>query len=157
VAGFDAVGEFDACYQLWQLVLTVEASPGALRGLDHLEHHDDAGLEGETALGACRPMADGCKSALDRVAGADVLPMFGREVVERCKLTGGALIFVILRDPCKAIPCRHQFDIRDVLRFRGNLSTIVIARPPDGCWFLRRCCSSERSSTRLDRLRRASR
>ena len=33
MAGFDAVGEFDACYQLWQLVLTVEASPGANRPL----------------------------------------------------------------------------------------------------------------------------
>jgi hypothetical protein len=61
VAGFDTVSEFDACYQLWQLVLTVEASPRALRDLNYLKDHDHAGVMREAAFGKelCMNLGDG--------------------------------------------------------------------------------------------------
>ena len=83
VVGFDAVGELDPFDELWQLVLPVEPAPGRLRGLDQLEHHDDGGVVGQAAFAAGGTMADGGECALDGVAGADVLPMLGREIVER--------------------------------------------------------------------------
>jgi hypothetical protein len=46
-----------------------------------LEHHDDGGVVRQAAFAAGCAMADG-EGALDGVAGADVFPMLGREIVE---------------------------------------------------------------------------
>jgi hypothetical protein len=35
----DSVGEFHTCDQLWQLIVTIEAAPAFLRGLDELKDH----------------------------------------------------------------------------------------------------------------------
>ena len=68
---FNAVGEFDAGYHFWQVILPVEPPPRGLRGLDQLENHDHAGVMRQTAFAARRAMADRCERALYGIARAD--------------------------------------------------------------------------------------
>lgn len=51
--------------------------------MDQLEYHDHPRFMRQASLSACRTMTHGCEGALDGIAGADVLPMLGREIVER--------------------------------------------------------------------------
>jgi hypothetical protein len=153
VAGFDAVGECDACDYFRQLVLPIEAAPGALGGEDELEHHDHAGLVGEAALGARRAVTDGCEGALDRVAGADVLPMLGGEVVERQRRfpvlgkTGGCLVvfgLILGPKPVKAFsaslrPCAIQISLRSALAL-GCTDLGSLFRTFMVLWTRQRCC-----------------
>ena len=56
-----SVGEFHTCDQLWQLVVTIEAAPAFLRGLDELEDHRERGFVGEAAFDRivrCRTVAN---------------------------------------------------------------------------------------------------
>lgn len=81
--GFDAVGEFYPVDQFRQLVVAVQATPALLRYLGELEDHGQRRLVGGAALRSYGSMAHGGDGALDGIAGSQVLPMLGREVVER--------------------------------------------------------------------------
>jgi len=98
--GFDTVDEFDAFDRLWQLVLPIKLAPSILSSRDRLEHHDLSGLVAEAAFAAYGSVADRGKRAFDRVAGTDVLAVFGREFVEgeqritiRGQAIGGLVVF----------------------------------------------------------------
>lgn len=84
--GFDTVDELYALDEFGQLVVAVEAALALLGRLGELEDHGERGLVREAALRSDRAMAHGRKRALDGVGGAQVLPMLGREVVERRRL-----------------------------------------------------------------------
>jgi hypothetical protein len=133
-------------------VLTVEPSPGALRRLDHLEHHDHAGLVREASLGSGRPMADGREGALDRIAGADMLPMLGGEVVKRqqrfpvlVQAGSGLVIFGFILGKelvegflCVGVPLRIQISLRSALAlgcidFGSLLSTFIVLCTQQRC------------------------
>ena len=76
------VGKLHTSNNLWQLVVAVKAAPGLLRAFDQLEHHSERGPVREASLRADRPVSNGREGAFDRIRGAQVFPMFGREVVE---------------------------------------------------------------------------
>ena len=77
-----SVGEFHTCDQLWQLVVTIEAAPAFLRGLDELEDHRERGFVGEAALRSDRAVSHRGERAFDRIRPPQVLPVLGGEVVE---------------------------------------------------------------------------
>jgi hypothetical protein len=57
------ISEFHTQDHSWQLVATVEAAPGALRGLDQLEDHGERGLVGKAAFAANGAVAHGRERA----------------------------------------------------------------------------------------------
>jgi hypothetical protein len=59
-----------------------QALPAPLGAHTELVDEREHGRPANTALGAVAAMPDGGKGALDRVGGADMRPMLGREVVE---------------------------------------------------------------------------
>ena len=83
----DPVAEFNPFDDFGQAVLTVELAPFLLGGQHQLMCHRQCRLAAEAAFGLGGSVADGGKGAFDRVAGPDVLPVFGREVVE-CEQIG---------------------------------------------------------------------
>lgn len=78
----DAVGACDAFDDLRQLVRVLQAAPRLRGGLNELEDHELRHLLRQGALGPDRPMSDGGEDALDRIAGAQVVPVLGGEGVE---------------------------------------------------------------------------
>ena len=78
----DAVAEFNPLDDLGEAVLTVEFAPFLLGREHQLVCHGQRGLAAEAVLCLGGPMPDGGEGALDRVRGADVLSVPGREVVE---------------------------------------------------------------------------
>ena len=94
------VGKLHTSNDLWQLVVAVKATPGLLRAFDQLEDHGERGPVREASLRADRPVSDGREGAFDRIRRTQVLPMFGREVVEGeqrvpvlLEAFGGLLVF----------------------------------------------------------------
>ena len=75
----DTIGECDAFDDAWQLVRAVELAPLLRCGPDQGEDHQFGGLLRQCALGADGAVPDGGEDALDRVRGAQMLPMLGRE------------------------------------------------------------------------------
>jgi DNA invertase Pin-like site-specific DNA recombinase len=92
VAGGDAVGEGDALDDLWQLVRALQAAPRLCGGLNELEDHELGRLLGQRALGADRAVPDGREDALDRVACAKVIPVFGGEGVRQASKASRSLV-----------------------------------------------------------------
>src|SRR5207302_376367 len=78
----DSVGELYTEDNFRQLVVAIEATPAFLGGFGKLEDHGERGLVGETSLGAHGAVAHGCKRTFDDVGRAQMLPVFGGEVVE---------------------------------------------------------------------------
>ena len=88
----DTVGEFDALDDAGQLICTVQLAP-RLRGRpDQREDHQLRGLLRQGTLGAHRAMADRGEHALDRVRGAQVVPVLGREIVRRASKVSVSLV-----------------------------------------------------------------
>lgn len=78
----DAVTEFNPLDDFRQAVLTVEFAPFLLGRQHQLVGHHQRRLATEAALCLGGSVADSGKGAFDRVGCPDVLPVFGREVVE---------------------------------------------------------------------------
>ena len=94
------VGKLHTSNDLSHLVVAVKATPGLLRAFDQLEDHGERGPVREASLRADRPVSDGREGAFDRIRRTQVLPMFGREVVEGeqrvpvlLEAFGGLLVF----------------------------------------------------------------
>ena len=79
----DVITEYNPLDDLWQAVLTVEPAPFALCRHHQPEGNGEPGPAAEAALGSSGPVADGGEGAFDRVRRADVLPVFGREVMRQ--------------------------------------------------------------------------
>ena len=79
----DPVAERTPLDDVGQAVLAVEFAPFLLGRQHQLVRHGQRGLSAEAAFGFSGRVPDGGKSALDWVRGSDVLPVLGREVVER--------------------------------------------------------------------------
>src|SRR5215212_11694751 len=77
-----AVAEVHALDHLGEALRAVQPAPVPLGRLGELEHHGQGGLTRQAALGLVGPQPDGSEGAFDRVAGPDVLPVLGGEVVE---------------------------------------------------------------------------
>lgn len=58
----------------------LQPTPGLGGGHDQLEDHEPRRLVREASLGAHSPVPDGGEDALDRIRGAQMVPMLGREV-----------------------------------------------------------------------------
>jgi hypothetical protein len=86
----DPVGEFNPLDDVWQEVLAVEFALILLGRQHQLAGHGQCGLAAQAAFALDGSVADGSKGAFDRIAGPDVLPMLGREVIE-CQLVGTVL------------------------------------------------------------------
>lgn len=78
----DPVFELNPLNDLGQAVWPGDPPPFFLRSNHQPENDGQGGLPVQAALGFPGPVPDGGKDALDRVCGADVFPMLGREVVE---------------------------------------------------------------------------
>ncbi len=78
----DSVGELHSHDEFWQQVVTVEAPPAFLGGLGEFEDHGYRGFVREAALAPHSAVTHRCERALDDVCCAQMLPMFGWEVVE---------------------------------------------------------------------------
>ena len=83
VGDLDAVAECDALDDFRQLVLALQPAPGPGRRHHQLEHHQPGGVLRQRALRADGPVPDRGEHALDRVGRPQVIPVLGREVVER--------------------------------------------------------------------------
>src|ERR1700674_2430832 len=79
----NSVFEFHAEDHLRQCVVAVETAPAFLGSLGKLEDHGERGLVRKAAFGTHRAMADGCEGAFNRVGCTQVLPVLGREVMNR--------------------------------------------------------------------------
>src|SRR5918998_4343027 len=82
----DAVAEGGTPDDLGQLALALQPTAGLGRRHDELEHDRPGGVLRQRTLGAHRAVPQRGEHALDRVRGAQALPVLGREVVEgqRC-------------------------------------------------------------------------
>src|SRR5690554_3111571 len=78
----DAVGGFDAFDDHWQLIFALQPSPRLGCGHDQLEDRESCRSLRQTSRGAHGPVPNGGKDALDRVRGAQMVPMLGGEVEE---------------------------------------------------------------------------
>ena len=78
----DAIAEFNPFDDLGEAALAVELAPFLLGGQHQLVGHGQRGLAAEAAFGFGGSVADGGEGAFDGVRCPDVLPVFGREVVE---------------------------------------------------------------------------
>jgi hypothetical protein len=78
----EPVSEFHTENELWQLVVTVEASPTSLRGFDELEDYGKCRAVRQAALRADRSVPHSGKRTFDGIGGPQMLPMLGREVIE---------------------------------------------------------------------------
>ena len=93
----DPVLEFNPLYDFRQAKCAVEFAPFLLCRHHQPKSHSQGGLAAEAAFGLFGPVSYGGKSALDGVAGPDVFPMFGGEIVERvsdllCIVKRGAIM-----------------------------------------------------------------
>jgi hypothetical protein len=78
----DAVLEFDAGDDLWQLVFTLQAPPCFRGGVDEFKDHELGGLRRQGSLRPDGSMTHVGEHALDWVGRAEVVPVLGREVEE---------------------------------------------------------------------------
>ena len=72
-----SVAEPDAADDLDETLGAVQTAPVALGRPGELEDHRERSLAGQAALGLVGPQTHGRERALDRVGGADVLPVLG--------------------------------------------------------------------------------
>src|ERR1700686_756482 len=79
----DPVVECHTENEFWQLVVSVEPSPAFLCALEQFEDHCERGPVGQAALRSDRAVAHGSEGAFNGIGRPQVLPVFGREVVER--------------------------------------------------------------------------
>jgi hypothetical protein len=78
----DAILEFDALDDLWQLVFALQ-SPPCFRGCsDELEHHELGGLRRQGTLRPHGSVTHCREHAFDRIRGAQMVSMLGGEVEE---------------------------------------------------------------------------
>lgn len=92
VAVGDAVGERDAFDDAGQPVRAVQLAPCLRRRPYQGEDHELRGLLRQRALGAHGPMADGGEHALDWVRRAQMVSVFGREVVRQASRASVSLV-----------------------------------------------------------------
>jgi hypothetical protein len=78
----NSVGELYTVDDFRQLVMAIEMTPAFFGGLGELEDHGECGLVRETSLGANRTVAHGRERTFDYIGRAQMLPLFGRKVVE---------------------------------------------------------------------------
>ena len=98
----DSVSEY-AENDFRQLVMAVETAPASLGGFGELEDHRQRGLVRETSLRAHGAVTHGRERALDDVRRAQMLPVFGGEVVEgeqRLAILDQALGRLVVFDAC---------------------------------------------------------
>ena len=62
--------------------MAVESAPAFLCGLSELEHHGQAGSSSAASLGPAVAQPNGGERRFDGVGRPQVLPVFGREVIE---------------------------------------------------------------------------
>jgi hypothetical protein len=65
-----------------QLVIAIETTPAFFGGLSELEDHRQRGLVRETSLGSHGPVAHRRERAFDDIGCTQMLPVFGRKVIE---------------------------------------------------------------------------
>ncbi len=78
----NSVLEWHSLDDLSQPAEPAQPSPAGFRALAELEHHVEHGVAAQAAPGRPGPVADRSKGRLDRVGGANALPVLGREVEE---------------------------------------------------------------------------
>ena len=78
----NSVLEWHSLDDLSQPAEPAQPSPAGFRALAELEHHVEHGVAAQAAPGRPGPVADRGKGRLDRVGGANALPVLGREVEE---------------------------------------------------------------------------
>ena len=78
----DPVLEFNRFNDLRHSVCAVEFAPFTLRSHHQFERHGKASFAAEASFGFAGSVSDRGKGAFDWIGGADVLPVFGREVIE---------------------------------------------------------------------------
>src|SRR5690242_21610489 len=78
----DAIHEASAGDDLGKLLGAIEASPAFLGFKAEFKYHGQGGQAGAAALGSLRAEPDGGKGGFNGVSGAQVRPVFGREVVK---------------------------------------------------------------------------
>lgn len=81
--GFDSVDELNSLDDVVEELGAVEQPPSFGRGLHQLVDHREAGQATPVALGPSMPPSHRSERALDGIGRPQVLPVFGREVVER--------------------------------------------------------------------------
>jgi len=93
----DPVAEFNPLDDFGQAVLPIEFASIFLGREHQLVRHGQRGLSAEASLGFDGSVPDRGESALDRVRGADMFPVLGREVVKRQQV--GAVLGQALHRP----------------------------------------------------------
>src|SRR5215210_8934690 len=83
VGDLDAVLERRAGEHVRDELVAVEASPALLGGVEQLVGHRACRVPAAGTLGHASAQLDRGEAALDRVAGPEVTPVLGGEVVER--------------------------------------------------------------------------
>jgi len=78
----DTILEFDASDDLRQLVFALQAAPGFGGGVDELEDHELGGPRRQRSFRPHGSMTHGGEHALDRVRGAQVIPVLGGKIEE---------------------------------------------------------------------------
>jgi len=79
---FDPVFECNPLDDLWYAVCPVEFAPFSLRRHHQLERHSQTSFATEASLGFSGTMSNSGEGAFNRIGRADVLPVFGWEVIE---------------------------------------------------------------------------
>ena len=78
----NSVGELYSKDDFRQLVIAIETTPAFFGGLSELEDHRQRGLVRETSLGSHGPVAHRRERAFDDIGCTQMLPVFGRKVIE---------------------------------------------------------------------------
>src|ERR1700731_301992 len=78
----NSVGELYSKDDFRQLVIAIETPPAFFGGLSELEDHRQRGLVRETSLGSHGPVAHRRARAFDDIGCTQMLPVFGRKVIE---------------------------------------------------------------------------
>lgn len=78
----DAILKADTVHYVRQLLKTPYPTPALFGRQRQLEDQSQQGVPRHAVLGAGRPMANRGKAGFDRVGGADVYPVFRREVIK---------------------------------------------------------------------------
>jgi hypothetical protein len=69
--------------EFWQLVVAIETTPAFVRSLEQFKDHRERCPVGQASLRSDRAVAHGSEGAFNGIGGPQVLPVLGREVVER--------------------------------------------------------------------------
>ena len=79
----DPVVECHTENEFWQLVVAIETTPAFLGALKQFEDHRERRFVGQSSLRSDRAVAHGSEGAFNGIGRPQVLPVLGREVVER--------------------------------------------------------------------------